>query len=375
MKVLHRQISGIGLITEIKDNRRSSKREKLSLKARAGSLSILAATAILLFSSVALASSSALLQTSSQSDISPHTWSQQSNHQKIESTNASSMACGKVAVQVLGSGGPELDDGRTSSAYLVWVENEARVLIDAGSGSSVQFGAAGATFETLDVILLSHLHTDHSADLPSFVKGGYFTNREKSLWVMGPDGNHTMPSTNAYVSSLIGEEGAFKYLSSYTIKGQDDYTISAKSVANASLEEPFEYAVNSDISVEAMSVNHGPIPTLAWKVKVYGCEAVFSGDTNDKEGNLSRFAKNADLLVLHNAIDDNAGRAAKNLHMTPSQIIDIAAQSKAKRIVLSHIMKRSESGLDSLTEAITVVAEGRVYAAQELMNIKLLDEN
>ncbi|MHC6647024.1 MBL fold metallo-hydrolase [Alteromonas sp. HB246098] len=339
--------------------------EKRRNKAHALSLTMLVTASILSISSVAQASSTSLHQTPPK----------QEKLASKESENTASMACDKVSVQVLGSGGPELDDGRTSSAYLVWVDNKARVLVDAGSGSSVQFGAAGASFETLDVILLSHLHTDHSADLPSFVKGGYFTNREKNLWVMGPDGNETMPSTNAYVSSLIGEEGAFRYLSSYTIEGQDDYTISTKSVANATLEKPFEYAVNNDISVEAMSVNHGPIPTLAWKVKANGCEAVFSGDTNDKEGNLSRFAKNADILVLHNAIDDNAGRVAKNLHMTPTQIIDIAEQSKAKRIVLSHIMKRSESGLDALTEAISVVAEGRVYAAQELMNIELLDDN
>lgn len=288
--------------------------------------------------------------------------------------STSPMGCHNVSVQILGSGGPELDDGRTSSAYVVWVNGSARVLVDAGSGSSVQFGAAGATFESLEVILLSHLHTDHSADLPSFVKGGYFTDREKDLIIMGPEGNDIMPSTNAYVSSLIGKNGAFKYLSSYTIEGQDDYTISTKSIGATTFEQPFKRNVNDSVSVEAMTVNHGPIPALAWKVKANGCEAVFSGDTNDKQGNLARFAKNADLLVLHNAIGDDAGQVAKNLHMTPTQIIDIAAQSNAKQIVLSHIMKRSEPGLDALTEAVTVVAKGRVYAAEDLMNITLSEQ-
>ena len=363
MKVLHRQLSfiskGTGQKVHIK------KQGKLST----AWVSLLSTTSIFLFSAIAPASSGPFTQTSSSSLPQP------SISEGSAGESKAIKACQNVSVQVLGSGGPELDDGRTSSAYLVWVDNKARVLVDAGSGSSVQFGAAGASFESLDAILLSHLHTDHSADLPSFVKGGYFTNREKNLWVIGPDGNDAMPSTNAYVSSLVGEEGVFKYLSSYTIHGQDDYTLSAKSVADATLEKPFEYDVNNSISVEAMTVNHGPIPTLAWKIKANGCVAVFSGDTNDEQGNLARFAKNADLLVLHNAIDDNAGRVAKNLHMTPTQIIDIAAKSKAKRILLSHIMKRSEPGLDALTEAITVVAEGRAYAAQELMNITLFDEN
>ena len=37
-------------------------------------------------------------------------------------------------------------------------------------------------------------------------------------------------------------------------------------------------------------------------------------------------------------------------------------------------MKRSEPGLDALTEAITT-AEGRVYAAEDLMNITCLNRN
>lgn len=42
-------------------------------------------------------------------------------------------ACQHQRVQVLGSGGPELSDGRASSSYLVWLDNKGVVLIDAGS--------------------------------------------------------------------------------------------------------------------------------------------------------------------------------------------------------------------------------------------------
>jgi hypothetical protein len=43
-----------------------------------------------------------------------------------------------VAVQVLGSGGPELQAKRASSSYLVWQDGQARVLIDAGGGSGLR---------------------------------------------------------------------------------------------------------------------------------------------------------------------------------------------------------------------------------------------
>jgi len=321
-----------------------------------------ASTALL----VALNTSAAFLQLNS-----PEPESDAMQSSTATSAFKTDAMCHDVSVQVLGSGGPELDDGRTSTGYVVWVNEKARIIVDAGSGSSVQFGDTGAHFEHIDALLLSHLHTDHAADLPSYVKGGYFTNRESDLAVYGPAGNNMMPATSAYVNALLGDDGAFRYLSSYTNEGEDDYTIHTTDIASTASNQPLLVTIDSDISAEALSVPHGPIPTLAWKVMVNGCTVVFSGDTSDADNALASFARNADLLVLHNAIPDNASSTAKNLHMTPTQLIDIAKQSKAKRILLSHIMKRSEAGLSALTEAITVVAPGRVYAAEELMNITL----
>ena len=82
-----------------------------------------------------------------------------------------------VQLQVLGSGGPELDDGRASSGYLIWVKGRARILVDVGAGTSVNFGQSGAKFDDLQAILFTHLHVDHSADLPAFIKGSFFTAR------------------------------------------------------------------------------------------------------------------------------------------------------------------------------------------------------
>ena len=75
-------------------------------------------------------------------------------------------SCGSkgVAVQVLGSGGPELQDKRASSSYLVWQDGRARVIVDAGGGSALRFGESGAQMSDPDVILFTHFHVDHSAD-------------------------------------------------------------------------------------------------------------------------------------------------------------------------------------------------------------------
>ena len=49
-----------------------------------------------------------------------------------------------VELQVLGSGGPELEDKRASSSYFVWQDGRPRILVDSGGGSSLRFGQAGA---------------------------------------------------------------------------------------------------------------------------------------------------------------------------------------------------------------------------------------
>ncbi len=125
-----------------------------------------------------------------------------------------------VAVQVLGSGGPAADDARASSAYLVWLDGQARVLVDAGGGTFLRFGEAGARFEDLDLVAVSHFHTDHSADVPALLKSGYFSDRQRPLGMAGPDGRGNFPGLEGWLGALLGPEGAYAYLGGY-LDGSD----------------------------------------------------------------------------------------------------------------------------------------------------------
>ena len=134
--------------------------------------------------------------------------------------------CGEngLWLQVLGSGGPELDDGRASSGYVIWNKGKARFLIDIGSGSMFRFEQSGASLNDLDAILLSHMHVDHSNDLPALLKASFFSNRDRDLYLYGPSGNKFMPSATRFVQNLFGDDGAYQYLSSY-LNGNDTYRL------------------------------------------------------------------------------------------------------------------------------------------------------
>ena len=109
----------------------------------------------------------------------------------------------KVVLQVLGSGGPEMGDGRASSAYVVWVDGKARVLVDFGGGASLRFEQSKAKIADLDLVLLTHLHIDHTADLPALLKASFFTSRTRDLPIFGPYGNRAMPTTEVFIERLF----------------------------------------------------------------------------------------------------------------------------------------------------------------------------
>src|SRR5271168_3713869 len=125
-------------------------------------------------------------------------------------------SCGTtgLTVQVLGSGGPEMQDKRASTSYLIWEDGKARVILDAGGGSALRFGESGAQMSQADVFLFSHFHVDHSGDFPALIFSSWFEDRKRPLPIYGPSSNKYMPSTTEFVHDLFSDpHGAWRYLS------------------------------------------------------------------------------------------------------------------------------------------------------------------
>jgi ribonuclease BN (tRNA processing enzyme) len=252
-------------------------------------------------------------------------------------------SCGStgLAVQVLGSGGPELQDKRASTSYLVWDHGKARILVDAGGGSALRFGESGAQMSQVDVVLFSHFHIDHSGDFPALVFSSWFEDRNRPLPVYGPPGNDFMPSTIEFVRDLFSEpHGAWRYLSDLVGPAkQGSYTLEPHDVEAGS--KPVLVFQNSDMLVYAVRVIHGGFPALAWRVEMSGKRIVFSGDTNGEGDGLTQLALNADLFVAHNAVPEGATGVERRLHMPPSVIGMTAANAHVRQLVLSHRMLRT----------------------------------
>jgi len=267
---------------------------------------------------------------------------------------ASPQSCQQEGVwlQVLGSGGPEMTDKRASSSYLIWHNGKAVAMVDSGSGSLFQFEQTGADFADIRALFYSHFHVDHAADLPGFIKASFFIDRSNDLYIFGPSKNHFMPNTQEFVNGLFASnEGIYQYLSSFIEPGTPSAFKIKPTTIDVATQQIYNAFDDGLIKASSIPVHHGPIPSLAWRIEIAGKVLVFSGDNSGKYKTLAILAENADLLVAHNAVPEGATGVGRFLHMPPSVIGDIAKQSHAKKLILSHRMLRT-IGKEQQTKSI-----------------------
>jgi ribonuclease BN (tRNA processing enzyme) len=275
-----------------------------------------------------------------------------------------SLQAAKVELEVLGSGGPEID-GRASTSYLLWIDNKARLIIDMGSGAMLRFEQSHAKLEDLEAVVLTHLHIDHSVDLPAFVKAGYFSQRSDALDIIGPDGNNYFPSTTEFLDDLFGKNGAYRYMQDVLSKNSDSFQIIPIVIKQKSKR------VYKDFTLEFINVHHGIVPALAVRIEVKGKVILISGDTNDKNQNLEKLAQNVDLFVAHHAIPQYQQGYAKQLHMTPSIIANIANKADIKKVLLTHRMLRTRDKEESTRKVMNKVYKGKIIFAEDRMKLEI----
>jgi ribonuclease BN (tRNA processing enzyme) len=276
--------------------------------------------------------------------------------------------CGDTGVwlQILGGGGPELTDGQAGASYVVFVDNQARLLVDAAPGASVNFDRSGARVEDLDAVVFTNLHAHQAADFPAFIKGSFFANRDRPLPVFGPDGAGPYPDTETFVERLIGPEGAFAYLADFlTFRSSGGYRVAARNVPATGQRRWAQFG-SDHIRLSAIPVHHGAVPALAWRVDIGDQSIVFTGSFSNRTNVVPGFARGTDALVVHHAIPEGTRGEPTDLHVTPGQIGQIAQQAQARMVVLGHRMMRTR-GLESISrQAIEEHYSGPLIFANDL---------
>jgi ribonuclease BN (tRNA processing enzyme) len=275
----------------------------------------------------------------------------------------------RVKLQMLGTGGPELLNDRASSGYLIWLDDKARIVIDAGPGSLQRFKQSGAKFTDLSVFLFTHFHVDHSADLSAYIKGGFFTDRSNALFIYGPSGDTFIVSAEQFVERLFSaKNGVYPYLSPFiSDDAHSSFKLNTKTIEwtykNLNIRPVHQ---DKDFTIKTVSVHHGPFPALAYRIEIAGCVISFTGDMSGRLHTMPDLAQNSDLLVAHNAIPEDAVGVPQLLHMKPTYIGKIAGRAKVKKLLLTHMMERSINRTDETIKLIRENYQGSVVFPNDL---------
>ncbi len=260
----------------------------------------------------------------------------------------------RVKLQVLGSGGPRASAGRASASYLVWIDGVGRILIDAGGGTKTAFHQTGATFDDIDLVALSHLHPDHSAELPALLwpDGG-------TTLVAGPTAGEAFPSIGEWLDTLFGADGAYPILTPRI--GLESVTVDVAST------DPVVVYRDGDVLVRGLSVPHGDVPTIGYRVDVGDASIAFASDQNGSDPAFAEFAEGVDVLVVHFGGPENSTGNIAALHAKPSVWGQMGATADASQVLVSHLNIPSYAELETRLGYLRENYSGMVTVAEDLM--------
>lgn len=237
---------------------------------------------------------------------------------------------------VLGSGGPR-SFGRASSSYVVLIDGTPRILVDAGPGAFLEAGKLGIDLAKLDVVLLTHLHIDHSGDIPAiFLDRALTADQPIRFRVFGPQGGGLFPSTTQFLKLLFEPGGVYEYEKTF---GADE-TIDGVDLSTALDSPEKEILSEGNLRVREVATHHGDCPSIGYRVDYEKASVTFSGDMDTSAlPNIRRLASDSDLLVFHVGVLDppNSPKILYTLHTPPKQIGQAARDARAKHLLLSHI--------------------------------------
>lgn len=251
-----------------------------------------------------------------------------------------------MEIIIIGSG-TSVPSLRRASPGIAVATGTHTVLLDSGPGTLRQMLRAGITINDIDVIVYSHFHADHTADLVPFIFAAKYSpgaQRTRDLTVMGP------PGLKEFYRSLTLAYGRWIVPELFTISW---------------IESASAAAAFGDATVKTGPTRHAD-SSVATRIEVAnGPAVVYSGDS-EYCASLVEIARNADLLILECAFPEEMNAIG---HLTPSSAGRIARESRCKKLLLTHFYPPCDES-DLITPLRTEYS-GEVVLAEDLMRIRV----
>jgi len=285
---------------------------------------------------------------------------------------------GDFRVTLLGTGTPVPDPDRLGPSTLVEAGDQ-RLLIDAGRGASIRLYQLKVPIGTIDALLLTHYHSDHTTGIPDIWLTGWLTSffgaRRTPFRVIGPVGAKTLMSNLERAYALDIE-----------IRIADEkLPPEGIAVAVEEFREDGTVYEKNGVRVVAFAVDHGQHikPAYGYRIEYGGRVAVLSGDTRYNES-VIRYGTGADLLIHEVAVagpelmsEDYVQRIMAH-HTTPREAGMVFARAKPKLAAFTHLVCLGSGHVPSPTVADIITETRQTYGGpleigEDLMSFEIGD--
>ncbi len=280
------------------------------------------------------------------------------------------LASPPMEIVFLGTGCPVVSTERYGPAQLILGE-DAKVLVDCGSGVTQRLLAAGTPGRALDALLLTHLHSDHLVDLYQLIVSSWHQGRERPLPIYGP------PGTRRYAEGLMAlwEPELSRRIAHEKRPSTEALKIDVTEIAAGQRLEI------GGLAVQVVEVDHQPVRhAFGFVFEEAGEKLVLSGDTRRCEA-LIAAAHGADLLVhevfIHREMPVVEGvRSAETVanvasyHTLSEEVGKIAAEAGVRALALTHFVPPACDRAALLAE-VAADYGGPLILAEDLLRIDL----
>ncbi|WP_396223545.1 MBL fold metallo-hydrolase [Gemmatimonas sp.] len=246
-----------------------------------------------------------------------------------------------MKLTTIGTGTAAPHASRVAAAHLVEA-GDVRLLLDCGSGAVHRMANLGVEWRHITHVALTHFHADHIADLPLLIMGwrwGQLPARTAPVTIYGPVG------TGALLERMAAVYGAWLLAPGFPLTVRD---IGPDDIVR----------LPGHVTLQPCAVPHSA-ESMAYSVSDGARRLVYTGDTGVSEA-LGLWAQDCDLLLAECSLPDTM---AIREHLTPRQAGALAAQARARRLVLTHFYPPVEA-IDILAEVAAQYA-GPVVCATD----------
>ena len=275
-----------------------------------------------------------------------------------------------MKLTLLGTGCPSVDHKRFGPANLISTK-KTKILVDCGSGITQRLHQLNISLAEIDVLLFTHLHSDHAVDLYQLIISSWHSYRVKPWKIYGPKG------TKKFVKKIMdawAEERKLRisYESRASAKAFEMQVTEFKSIGSIKIK---------DVNIKYFEVDHKPVKyAYGFCFTNNSKKLTISGDTRPCE-NLMKYAQKSDLL-LHEVfiegeiLQTNKMRTKKTLHnvqsyhTTSKQVGKVAFISRAKKLVLTHFVP-TRFNKKNLKEVVKKDFGKDPILGEDLMTIKV----